>query len=135
MGFSKQRQREIFTAGAGVGVQALTQASTATQVVNHGVTTITSAGSGTAANHGFILQSPVKGIPKTLLVDCNSTRTVTVYAESTATTFFGSTTNSVVFSTGTGLRHLDLVGLSTSQWGITSQSSTGLTLVGSTVSG
>lgn len=131
--FSKQRQREAFSGGIAVAVQALTQASTATRVTNHGITTITSAGSGTAGDHGFILQAPFTGITKAIVVDPNSTRTVSVYNQSTGITFFGSTANALTFSTGSGHRKVTLVGLSATSWAITAQS-TGVTLVASTVS-
>ena len=70
----------MFSAGTMVPIQALTQASTGTTVTNYGVTTFTSAGSGTAATHGFTMQNPIKGVEKALLVDPNSTREVKVIA-------------------------------------------------------
>lgn len=113
-------------------IQSLTQASTATRVTNFGVTAITSAGSGTAATHGFKIRKPVKGMRKAILVDPNSTREVAIYNLSTTITFFGSTANALVFSTGAGHRKIELIGLSATQWGILAQS-TGITLIGSTI--
>lgn len=129
----KLHNRTVADGGFADEVQALTQASTGTAIARHGVTTITSAGSGTAGNHGFILKSPEKGLRKTIVADLNSTRTVTIYNQSTAHTFFGSTANSLAFSTGTGLKWVNLVGTSTSVWAVTS-ASTGVTIAASTVS-
>lgn len=132
MAITKQYTRHMLDSGYRESVQALTQASTATTILNYGVTTITSAGSGTAGDHGFKLQAPQKGLRKTIVADLNSTRTVSVFNASTACTFFGSTNNAVTFSTGTGLKWVNLVGVSTASWAITGVS-TGATLSASTV--
>lgn len=129
----KLYNRTVADGGFADEVQALTQASTGTSIARHGVTTITSAGSGTAGDHGFVLKSPEKGLRKTIVADLNSTRTVSVFNQSTAHTFFGSTNNALTFSTGLGLKWVNLVGVSTSQWAVTSVS-TGVTLSASTVS-
>lgn len=134
MAIKKEYQRKVHDAGRSDKLQSLTQASTATRVSNYGVTSITSAGSGTAAIHGFIMDAPVQGLRKTLLADPNSTRQVAVYNVSTGITFFGSTANALLFSTGTGYRSVELVGISATQWGVTAQT-TGVTLIASTISG
>lgn len=129
MAIVKTYNQQVDAYGGSDVVQALTEASTGTAVNRHGVTTITSAGSGTAADHGFSLQSPVQGIRKTLFVDPNSTRTVTVNLNSSSVSFLGESTgaDSLVFSTGSGTRSVDLVGLSTSQWAIVGRT-TGVTV-------
>lgn len=132
MGITKQYTRHMLDSGYTESVQALTQASTGTRVKNYGVTTITSAGSGTAGIHGFFLNAPKKGLRKSIVVDLNSTRQVAVYNASTAVTFFGSTNNAVTFSTGVGVKWLELVGTSATVWAVASQS-TGVTLSGSTI--
>jgi hypothetical protein len=126
----KQYTRVINDAGRMDKVQTITQASTVTRVLNYGVTVLTNS----SANNTFVLDSPVAGLRKDILVDPNSTGEVSVVNRSTATIFFGSTTNSVVFSTGTGVKLLNLVGLSSASWGIVGRS-TGLTFAASTVSG
>ena len=130
---TKRYTRHVMAGGLADVVQTLTSTSTGTAVQSHGVTTIASANAGTAGNHGFILEAPEKGLRKTIVADLNSTRTVTIYNESTAHTFFGSTSNSVAFTTGTGLKWVNLVGVSTSVWAVTS-ASTGVTIAASTVS-
>lgn len=132
MAVKKEYVRTIGRAGWGEFIQALTQATTATRVNNYGVTTITSAGSGTTVEHAFLMNAPTKGVRKAILVDPNSTRTVGVYNASTAVTYFGSTANALAFSTGAGTREVNLIGLSTSQWAVVSKS-TGVTLVASTI--
>ena len=119
--------------GATSYVQNLTQASTGTRVKRHGTTVITSAASGSTGTHGFIMDKPTAGVQKSIVVDANSTRVVQVFNASTGVTFLSSTGNSIAFSTGTGVKFVSLLGLSTSQWAITSQS-TGVTTPGSTVS-
>jgi hypothetical protein len=133
MGIKKSYQREMHDAGRLDKIQALTQASTGTRVKNFGVTSITSAGSGTAATHGFIMDNPTGGgLRKTLVVDPNSTREVAVYNASTAVTFFGSTGNALVFSTGAGTKQVELVSLSATQWAFTARS-TGVTVSATTI--
>lgn len=127
MSIVKTYNQQVDAYGGSDVVQALT--STGTAVNRHGVTTITASGSGTQT---FGLQSPVKGVRKTILVDLNSTADVAVALNSTTTTFYGTTANLATFSTGVGVKALELVGLSTSSWAVVSQT-TGVTLSGSTV--
>jgi hypothetical protein len=133
MAIVKTYNQQVDAYGGSDVVQTLTQASTATRVNRHGTTVITSAGSGTVGTHGFVMDTPSVGIRKTIIVDPNSTRTVTVFNASTADTFLSSTGNSLVFSTGAGVKAVTLVGISTAQWAIVSQT-TGVTPTASTVS-
>ena len=126
MAITKQYTRHMLDAGYKEPVQVLTQASTGTTITNYGVTTIASAASGSTGIHGFKLQSPHKGLRKTIVVDLNSTREVRILPQSTAVTFFGANNDTVTFSTGTGLRWLELVGTSDTQWAVTN-ASTGAT--------
>ena len=133
MGFSKQRQRENFPSGIGIGaVQALTGASTATDVFSHGVTKINSTAAGTAGAHAFVMRSPKTGLLKTVVVNVDSTREVILCTNSTTVLFYGSTHNIATFSTGNAFRSIALVGLSTSSWGVLAKS-TGVTLSASTI--
>jgi hypothetical protein len=134
MGMTKNYTRHMLDAGYKETIQALTQASTGTLVTNHGVTTITSAGSGTAGVHRFLLQEPQKGLRKTVIADLNSTREVAIHNNSTASVFFGSTFNAATFSTGTGIKWIDFVGISNTQWALAGRS-TGVTLSASTIGG
>lgn len=122
----KLYNRTVADGGFADEVQALTSTSTGTAIARHGVTTIASANAGTAGDHGFTLKGPEKGLRKTIVVDVNSTRTVTINNDSTADKFFGSTHSSLTFSTGLGKKWVNLVGTSTSGWAITS-ASTGVT--------
>jgi hypothetical protein len=104
-------------------IQTLTGASTGTAVTNYGITSIAVASSteGTAANLIYSLAAPVAGITKTIIVDCGgSTKEVQVRTASSAQTFWGSTKNSLLFSTdSTGAVTAHLVGASTSKWFLT----------------
>ena len=100
-------------------VQALTGASTGTTINNYGITTIVvTTGEGTAANLVYTLAAPAKGVRKTIAADLNSTKTVSVITPSSLATFFGSTKNSFLFSTGSTYPpgSVKLIGLSTTQW-------------------
>lgn len=130
MAIQKQMLRSADVRGRMDKVQALTGASTATEVTNYGVTSIASTAGGTAGNHGFSMAAPRAGLRKTLVVDVGSTRTVSVGLGPTTSVghVFGTTNRTATFSTGAGrYRFLDLVGLSTSQWAVVG-SSTGVTL-------
>lgn len=131
MAIQKRYLREADRAGRVDRVQALTAASTATQVFEYGVTQITSTGGGTAATHGYKMARPSAGLRKTIVVKCDSTREVKVQlAPSTdGAVLFGTTYNNLVFSTGAGKRRgIELVGLSSSLWGLVSMT-TGVTTV------
>jgi hypothetical protein len=102
-------------------VQALTGASTATEVNNYGVTYIKSTGSGGAGAKVFKIAAPVVGQHKYLFVRVASTKAVSVRTlTSDAVFLLGTTKNSISFSTGStmvaGSAHL--VGLSSVLWGV-----------------
>ena len=81
------------------------------------------------------LGAPTGGAEVTVLVDTNSTKVVTVQTESSAVTFFGSTSDRMAVSTGQACVRLDFIGVSTSQWafGVASKSTAApVTLSGST---
>lgn len=128
MAIVKTYNQQVDAYGGSDVVQALT--STGATVNRHGTTTIAASGSGTQS---FAIQEPVKGVRKTIIVDPNSTADVRVVNQTTGITFFGSTHNIVTFSTGTGVKVLQLIGLSTTSWGIVSRT-TGVTTAASTVS-
>ena len=129
----KQNLRQVMAGGMAYKVQRLTGGSTATQVLNHGVTYITSTAGGTAATHAYGLQNPQAGLRKVILADVNSTREVKVITASTTVLFYGSTNNAIIFSTGAVLpKRIELVGLSGTEWAVI-QTSTGVSLAGSTI--
>jgi hypothetical protein len=87
-----------------------------------------------SVNNTFIMQAPRKGVRKTLIADPNSTGDIVVAQASTSVFWFGSTSNIATFSTGAGVKVMDLVGMSATEWAIVSRT-TGVTLAASTVSG
>lgn len=128
MSIVKTYNQQVDAYGGSDVVQALT--STGTTVNRHGVTTITASSAGTAQ---FAIQGPTAGVRKTIIVDPNSTEDVVVVNQTTSVTFFGTTANIATFSTGAGVKSLELVGLSTTSWAVVSKT-TGVTLTGSTLS-
>lgn len=83
-------------------IQTLTGASTGTAVAPYGITFITvTTGQSTANNLVYTMSSPgVAGIHKYIVADLNSTKEATIRTASSAGTFYGTTKNSIVFSTG-----------------------------------
>lgn len=122
MGFRKFHKPILIPGERNAPLQTLTGASTATEITNDGVTTITvTTGEGTAANLVYTLAAPGwAGQRKTILADLNSTKEVTVRTKTSAATFFGSTKNSFVFSTGSTYApsSVDLIATSTVVWAI-----------------
>lgn len=117
-------------------VQALTGGSSGTQITNHGITTITSTGNGSAGTIVYTIAAPIKGIHKTVICDNNSTKLIQVRTPSSAATFYGSTKNSFTFTTGSTAApsSVHLVGLTSAQWAIM-DISTPLATVTSTAGG
>lgn len=119
-------------------LQALTAASTGTNVVPYGITTITSAS--TAGSNIFKLTAPRRaGVRKTIVVDVGTTDAVDIMnaaaaLSSAAGFFYGSSGQAVRVSTGNVMayRSISLVSVSTSVWAI-SGLSTGVTVIGTTV--
>ena len=116
MSAKKERRPVMFRAGVNLStenptstgsglyddIQTLTGDSTATAVTNYGITFLTvTTGEGTAANLVYTMNSPGKpGIHKYIVADLNSTKLVSVRTASSAGTFYGSTKNSLAFTTG-----------------------------------
>jgi len=145
MGYKKEKRRLLLTDGVREPVNALTGASTGTTIANRGVTRIvvgSTEGTGetitgaTGTNLSFTMEHPVPGARATLVIDNNSTKIVQVRLSpsSAAGLIFGTTKNVLRWSTGsTDLpAHVDLLGLSTSQWAVINISSTSLSIAGST---
>lgn len=108
-------------------VQALTGASLATSILGYGVTSITIASGteSTAADFTFTLASPIKaGVLKEIYVTGTSasTKVVSIRTATSTHTFFGSTKNSIAYTTTVNnLGHgfpIQLRGLSTTQWAL-----------------
>lgn len=118
------------TVSAGVGVAesvqtiTLSGASTttvpqATAVTNRGVSFITSTGTG--AGWTLTLAAPgVKGMRKVVAVNTNTTVPVTLRTPSSASVFFGSTVNSIVFSTlgGADTKTVTLISQTSAIWNV-----------------
>jgi hypothetical protein len=145
MGYEKKKRRLLLTEGVREPVNALTGASTGTTISNRGITRIvvgSTEGTGetisgaTGTNLSFTMEHPINGARATLVIDNNSTKIVQVRLSpsSAAGLIFGSTKNALRWSTGsTDLpAHVDLLGLSTSQWAIVNISSTSIAVAGST---
>lgn len=141
MGLEKRFRPELASAGEVSRIQALTGASTGTQVTNYGVTKIVvTTGEGTAANLVYTLAEPIAGVRKTIIADLNSTKTVEVRTLTSAAVFFGSTKNAVLFSTGSTFppTNVELLGFSSVQWAVMdirtpgSTAAAALTIQGST---
>jgi hypothetical protein len=136
MGTEKKQRLPYFRYGAAEHVQALTGASTATAVLPYGISTITvTTGEGTAANLVYTLTAPEqKGLRKVIVADLNSTKEVSVRTPSSGDTFYGSTKNSIAWSTGsTALPgYIELVAVSSQQWAVASIGSTSITVAGAT---
>jgi hypothetical protein len=129
MGVIKQPSREVKVAGIYEPIQALTGDSTGTTITNYGITTILVGGSteGTAVNLTYTLATPdLAGAHKVLAVDNNSTKEIAI---TTANKFFGTTKETVTWSTGSTAPpgHVNLIAQST-RWMITNLSSTGIAL-------
>jgi hypothetical protein len=128
MAIEKKYIRQYFKAAPVVPVQALTGSSTATQITNFGLTTITHT---STADKSFKLARPIAGAQKTIAVrNGGSTQNIFVRSASTAVTFFPTTSNLLDFAGANPF--ITLVGISTSQWAIAARS-TGITLTGSTL--
>ena len=119
MGVDKNK-RVLMTPGVvSSPIQSLTGASTGTRIKNYGVTTITvTTGEGTANDLVYTIDAPKAGYRKLVAADLNSTKTVTMRTPSSGDVFFGSTKNSIAWSTGSTYAptSVELLGLSTSQW-------------------
>lgn len=128
MAINKVFLRQHFKAATSVPVQALTSASTGTQITNFGVTTITHTSTG---DKTYKLARPLAGVTKNISVrNGGSTQNVFIRSVSTAVTFFPTTANLMDFAGANP--SVSLVGISTSQWAITART-TGITLTGSTL--
>lgn len=146
MGYKKEKRPLRLSEGYREDVLALTGASTGTKIPARGVTKIlvTSATEGTGetitgatgTNLSYTIEHPVPGARNTILVDNNSTAIVQIRLSpsSAAGLIFGTTKNALRWSTGSTdvPAHVDLLGLSTSQWAVVNISSTSISLVGST---
>jgi hypothetical protein len=129
-----------FTARRADPIQALTGASTGTQVTNYGITKIVNASateSGTGARLVYTIANPVAGVRKTLIVQADTTRTIQVRTATSLLTFMGSTFNALEWSTGgastMGPPVAELIGITSAQWAVNSLGSTdGITQQGAT---
>lgn len=130
MAVVKTYTQNLDTLGRRDKVQTLTQATTATWITNYGVTVITNS----SADNRWVLNYPKVGLRKNILFDSNSTGDLVLIQPTTTVIFYGSTSNQVTASTGAGVKYLDLIGLSTTVWGVLGRS-TGLTFAASTLSG
>ena len=128
MAIEKKYLRQHFNAAPSVPVQALTAASTGTQITNFGATTITHSSGGDKA---YKLARPLAGVTKHIFVRSASTAVVTIRNASTAVTFYPTTSNLITCTSGAKVSLL-MIGLSTSSWGIQARS-TGVALSGSTL--
>lgn len=125
MSIQKRYISEVDTAGSYSKVQALTEASTATEILNFGVTTINSGT--TASANSFAMADPkAAGQHKYLAVTVGTTD-APVVTVSTGVNFFGSTGSTLTFSTGAGEKWLQLVATDATEWAIVAQS-TGVTI-------
>lgn len=88
-------------------------ASTASNIPNYGVTTVTPA----TASVNYNLADPFPGRRKTLAVTVASSGARTVTVATTGVTFDGAN-NKITFST-LAIQTVDLVGISTARWNIT----------------
>lgn len=119
MGIIKDYSRRVSDAGR---IDDLVTHATTGALTNYGVSYITADGG------VFTLPDPVPGLRKTILIENTTAQTsMNINNASTATTFQNSTEDGIIASTASAgtLRYIDLVGLSTSKWGVTSMS-TGL---------
>lgn len=128
MGFFKTKQ-PILTPGQAQPPQSLTSASTGTLVSPRGVTIIkTTAGT----DRTFRLGTPRAGDIKDIIVDIASTATVTVRPGSTAQTFYGTTSGTLLFTTvgSAGLpKRARLYAVSSTSWAVL-HTSTAITVAG-----
>ena len=125
MAIQKRYLREADTAGSNSKLQALTSTSTATEIINFGVTTINS-GSTTGTNSFAMADPKDAGLNKTIAVTVGTTD-APIVTLSTGVNFFGSTGSTLTFSTGTGEKWLQLVATGATEWAIVAQS-TGVTI-------
>ena len=116
----------VFLGAAGAevnqfGVQALTSASTGTQITAGGVTSI-----GSSADQTFILAPPIGGARKTIFCTSTSTGIRTVRLSTSLGGTFESTLGSSfrAYTLTNQGQALNLVGLSTSIWGVVNHGST-----------
>lgn len=99
--------------------------STATTLKAPGVYTITST---LSADKTWQLGDPSENAQVTVFVATNSTKVPVIQTNSSAQTFFGSTTDRLTLTTGQGCVRAEFIGLSTSVWApvITSRSTAAL---------
>lgn len=119
MGIVKEYSRPVADAGR---IDKVVTHATTGALDNYGVSLITADGG------VFTLGSPRAGLRKTILIENTTAQTtLNINNASTATVFQNSTEDGIVASTASAgtLRYIDLVGLSTAKWGVTSMS-TGL---------
>jgi hypothetical protein len=125
MGIRKRYLREAQTAGANAKLQSLTSTSTATEIINYGVTTINSGS--TVGTNTFAMADPKDGgLEKALAVTVGTTD-APIVSVSTGVNFFGSTGSTVTFSTGAGEKWMQLVATGATEWAIVAMS-TGVTI-------
>lgn len=145
MGYEKFK-RPTYADGTAVSVQTITLSGGSTATVPHataiknrGVTFITSTGTG--AGWTLTLEKPRQaGLRKTIAVNTNSTVPVTIRTPSSASVFFGSTLNSITFTTvgGADTKTVELISQSSVTWNVISiypvatTASTYITVAGAT---
>jgi len=125
-------------AGRSDFVQTITSsgasALNATTIKRYGVTRIVA--NGTGAGHTFTLDSPRKGVRKTLIVEGPGTSTTPAFVQtnSSGVTIGETTGNQITFSTTADLNGsaIELIGQSTAAWMLASPMPTGVTIAAST---
>lgn len=119
--FDKRYLQQVLVGGVREPIQGPLVNSTGTKIKNYGVTYIAAS-----TQEDYKIDFPRKGLRKTIIATVGSTRDLRLLQQTTAITYLGSTHSTVTFSSGTGVKTLNLIGVSTSQWVITSKS-TGVT--------
>jgi hypothetical protein len=117
MGFNKSK-RPTLSPGDAYIVQSLTSASTGTRISPRGLTILKTTATG---DKTFVLDVPRAGDVKEIVVDIASTATVTVRPASTAQTFYGTTSGTLLFTTAgsAGLpKRARLAAVSSTSWAI-----------------
>jgi hypothetical protein len=117
MGFSKNN-RPTLSPGDAYITQSLTSASTATRINPRGLTILKTTATG---DKTFVLGVPRAGDVKDIVVDIASTATVTIRPASTANTFYGTTSGTLLFTTvgSAGLpKRVRLAAVSSTSWAI-----------------
>ncbi len=101
-------------------LQALSSASTGTQIVAGGITTIA-----TSSAQTFILANPAEGVLKKIVLTSTTASTVTIRLSTDGPTFVTTAGSSMeAWALANGGDHFDLVGVSTSLWAVTGTNST-----------